>query len=161
MDFSYVSEHTVVLFEGKEQIAFSKYSEEANPNVEDTRKKVVGILLEYAYCGEQDFGIERMAKAFSAEDDGIIKKVPNGLTLDVQDGVAILRYGYKTADDQMIKGTKKAGILGYWDDENLMICASSEYSHIIESLIDMIQPNKARFAFQRTFAGSNLLVLTI
>ncbi len=52
-------------------------------------------------------------------------------------------------------------ITGYWDDGNLIICASKEYESIIEHVIDFIQPKKAKFAFRTVFGGRNLMILSV
>lgn len=37
------------------------------PTVEQIQKSILGVQLSYACCGEQDFGIALMAKAFGAK----------------------------------------------------------------------------------------------
>ena len=164
MDMTHVSGETMVLFEDESYVTFKRhaYNGEEKPAVDETRKAVKGVQLEYAFCGEQDFGIKPMLDAFGAgTKEGIITKVPKGFELDVQDDVAILKYGYWQVDTRMISAAKETGVVGAWEDNALMICASKEYQHIIEGLIDMIQPKKAKFGMRRVFAGCNLLILAI
>ncbi len=163
MDSTHVSEEIMFLLEGNETISFSSSSitPSCKPTEDQIRKKVIGIQLSYAYCGEQDFGIDPMARAFGTNSDGVIQKVPNGLTLDTENDVTILKYGRTTLSPRMIAIAKEIGMAGYWDDSNLIICAAKEYETIIENVIDFIQPNKVRFAFRTVFAGPNFMILSI
>lgn len=163
MDSTNVSEKIMFLLEGNETISFSNSSlhSSCEPTEEQLRKKVIGIQLSYAFCGEQDFGIAPMKRAFEAGSDGIINKVPNGLTLDTQDDVIILKYGSTFLSPRMLAIAKEVGMVGYWDDSNLIICSSKKYEPIIENIIDFIQPKKARFAFRSVFGGSNLMILSV
>lgn len=163
MDSTCVSPEIMFLLEGNETISFSSSSLHSSqkPAEDQLRKKVIGIQLSYAHCGEQDFGIAPMARAFGVGDDGIIKKVPKGLTLDTRDGVTILKYGSTSLSPRMLTIAKEVGMAGYWDDSNLIICSSKRYEPIIESIIDFIQPQKAKFAFRTVFGGRNLMVLSV
>lgn len=163
MDSTYVSEEIMFLLEGNETISFSNslLHSSQKPTEEQLRKKIIGIQLSYAFCGEQDFGIEPMAKAFGASSNGIIKKVPKGFTLRYANDVAILKYGSTSLSPRMIEIVKEVGVAGYWDDANLIICASREYESIIEHVIDLIQPKKAKFAFRTVFGGHNLMILSV
>lgn len=163
MDSTHVSEKIMFLLEGNENISFSNSSlhSSCEPTEEQLRKKVIGIQLSYAHCGEQDFGIAPMARAFGAGDDGIIKKVPKGLALDTRDDVTILKYGSTSLSPRMLAIAKEVGMAGYWDDSNLIICSSKKYEPIIENIIDFIQPKKAKFAFRTVFAGPNLMILSV
>ena len=163
MDSTHVSEKIMFLLEGNETISFSNSSlhSSCKPTKEQLRKKVIGILLSYAYCGDQDFGIDPMARAFGVGSDGIMKKVPKGLTLDTQDDVTILKYGSTSLSPRMIAIAKEVGISSYWDDSNLIFCSSKKYEPIIENIIDFIQPKKAKFACRTSFEGPNLMVLSV
>ena len=89
-----------------------------------------------------------------------INKVP--LEVVDADGVKAIKFGeYVNLDDRMIQGAKDAGVIGYWDDCNLIICAAPEYSFVIDSIKAMFKPKHVRFGFSRSFAGCNLLILAI
>ena len=58
--------------------------------------------------------------------------------------------------------TKKSGVVGYWDNANLIICATKEYEMLIQSCNDLIQPRKAKFAFRTVGDGTrNLMILPV
>lgn len=163
MDFYHVSDEIMFLLEGDETIRFSRSSLRPSilPTEEQLQKKVLGIQLSYAFCGEQDFGIDPMRRAFGADSDGIIKKVPSDLKLETYEDVCVLKYGSTRLAPEMIPHAREVGAAGYWDDANLIICCSKKYEKIIESIIDFIQPKKAKFAFRTLFAGPNLMILSV
>lgn len=163
MDFSHVSPETYLLTEDDRTIEFKlyRYDDGKKPSPEECKGTLKGVCLSYAFCGEQDFGIKPMATAFGATDkNGTINKVP--LELVEADGVRAIKFGnYVRLDDSMIQGAKGAGIIGYWDDSNLIICAAPEYGFVIDSIKEMFKPKHVRFGFSRSFAGGNLLILAI
>lgn len=163
MDSTHVSPEIMFLLEGNETISFSSsvLHTSIKPTEEQLQKKIIGIQLSNASCGEQAFGIDPMARAFGAGSDGIINEVPKDLTLDTQENVVILKYGSTFLSPRMLEIAKEVGVAGYWDDENLIICASKEYESIIKKVIDFIQPKKAKFAFRTVFGGRNLMVLSV
>ena len=163
MDYSHVSPKMYFLTEDERTIEFKKYryGDKSKPSPDECKGKLKGVCLAYACCGEQDFGIKYMATAFGATGkNGTINKVP--LELVETDGVRAIKFGeYARLDEIMIKGAKEAGVIGYWDDSNLIICAAPEYSFIIDSIKAMFKPKCVRFGFNRSFAGCNLLILAI
>lgn len=163
MDYSHVSPETYLLTEDDRTIEFKKYryGDENKPSPDECKGKLKGVCLSYACCGEQDFGIKPMATAFGATGkNGTINKVP--LELVEADGVRAIKFGgYARLDERMIQGAKEAGVIGYWDDSNLIICAASEYGFVIDSIKAMFKPKHVRFGFNRSFAGWNLLILAI
>ena len=60
----------------------------------------------------------------------------------------------------MLSVAKKIGMSGYWNDSNLIICASSQYLPIILSIIEFIQSQRAVFAFKITSSGKNLMIVS-
>lgn len=163
MDSTHVSPEIMFLFEGNETISFSSSSLSASqkPDENQLRKKVIGVQLAYADCGEHHGGIEPMARAFGAYPDGIITEVPKTLTLDTQNDVTILKYGSAVPHRRILEIAKEVGVAGYWDDANLIICASNKYESIIKHVKDFIQPQKAKFAFRTVFGGRNLMILSV
>ncbi len=163
MDSTHVSPEIMFLLEGNETISFSSSSLHSSQKTAENqlRKKVIGIQLSYAHCGEQHGGIEPMARAFGAYPDGIITEVPKTLTLYTQNDVIILKYGSDVPHQRMLEIAKEVGVAGYWDDANLIICASNKYESIIKHVIDFIQPQKAKFAFRTVFGGRNLMILSV
>ena len=72
-----------------------------------------------------------------------------------------MKFGADVPHPRMLKIAKEVGVAGYWDDANLIICASKQYESIIEHVIDFIQPKKAKFAFRTVFGGRNLMILSV
>ena len=122
-----------------------------------------GVCLSYAFCGEQDFGIEHMAKQFGVTGkNGTITKIPKELEIVEFKGVKAIKFGkYAELDLKVVEATMEAGVIGYWDDANLIICASQEYEFVINAIQNMFKPKHVRFAFSRSFGGYNLLILSI
>lgn len=163
MDSTHILEEIMFLLEENETISFSSSSLHSSqkPTENQLRKKVIGIQLSYAHCGEHHGGIEPMARAFGAYPDGVITEVSKALTLDTKNDVAVLKFGSDVPHPRMLEIAKEVGVTGYWDDANLIICASKEYESIIEHVIDFIQPKKAKFAFRTVFGGRNLMILSV
>ena len=163
MDPSHVSEEIMFLLDGKETFLFSRTSPEESqkPTEEQLRKDIIGVQLSYAYCGEQDFGIEPMARVFGATPNGVIHQIPKELNVYTQEDTIVLKYGSIRISPHMFDMAKRAGIVGYWDYANLVICASMEYEEIIKNVQKFIKPKKAKFAFRTVFGGRNLMILAI
>lgn len=165
MDLSHFSPKIYLLTEVGRTIEFGGHTQEdgKKPNVEECKGVLKGVCLEYACCGEQDFGIEPMAKHFGVtEKNGTITKIPNNLEIVKLDGVSAIKFGnYAELDSSVVEETKKIGVLGYWDDANFIICASPEYGCVIDSIYNMFKPKQVRFGLSRSFGGYNLLILSI
>jgi len=160
MDFGNFSPKVIIVINGEEK-AFSKYPSANKPLPEDCHGNITGIKLDYAACGEQDFGILYMARSFNLTKEGIVKKIPDNLEIINEDGVTALRYGQVCfIDHRIVNGTKKSGILGYWDDNNLFICASDEYKFLIAEIRKILIPNKCMFGFSKSFGGNDLCIVT-
>ena len=161
--FCYVSDEIMFLLEGNETIRFSRSSLRPSilPTEEQLQKKVLGIQLSYAFCGEQDFGIEPMRRAFGAGSNGIIKKIPKDFKLETYEDVYVLKYGSTILAPEMIPHTREVGAAGYWDDANLIICCSKKYEKLIKNIAAFIQPKKAKFAFRTLFSKPNLMILSV
>ena len=162
MDSTHVSERIWIRLEGDETVLFSNDSivPSCLPTKEQLRKKVTGVQLSCPFYVKQFSGIEPLKRAFGASSNGIIKKIPNELTLDIQDDVVILKYGTIYLSPHMISIAKVVGMSGYWDDSNLIICSSKEYESIIKNVADFIQSPKAVFAFRNFFGGPNLMIIS-
>ena len=164
MDSSHVSEEIMFLLEGEETILFSRTSlaKSQKPTEEQLRKDIIGVQLSYAYCGEQDFGIDPMARAFGATPKGVINQIPKDFNVYTQEDTVVLKYGSTSISPRMFDMAKEAGIVGYWDDANLIICASKEYEAIVKNMRKFIKPKKAKFAFRTVFGGRrNLMILAV
>ena len=164
MDLSHFSPETYLLTEDGRTIKFERYcrNDEKKPTVEECKGALKGVCLSYACCGEQDFGIKPMAKQFGAtEKNGTITNIPKELKIVELQGVKAIKFGsYAGLDSRIVKATLDAGVIGYWDDANFIICASSEYGFVIDSIHNMFKPKHVRFGFSRSFAGCNLLILS-
>ena len=162
MKYSHVSPEVILLKEDNKQINFKKYlyEEEKKPTPDDCKDKIKGIMLTYAFCGEQDFGIKPLEKAFGVDKKGIIKKAP--IELIEKDGVRAIKFGrYIHLNELMIKGAKNSGLIGYWDEENIIICAAPEYGFIIDSIKELIKPNRAWLGLEDLLFGNNLMIVEI
>lgn len=90
MDLSHVSPETYLLTEDDRTITFKKYrhDDEKKPVPEECKGILKGVSLSYASCGEQDFGIESMARQFGATDRyRIITKIPKELEIIESEGI--------------------------------------------------------------------------
>ncbi len=163
MDYTHVSGQFMVRLEDGTSLMFSNSSLTPSclPTEDQIQKKIIGIQWSYAFCGEQNFGIEPMEIAFDAKSDRIIKQIPKELTVDTQDDVSILKYGHTSISPLMLESAKEVGMVGYWDDSNFIICASQKYEPIIENIIDFIEPYKVKFGFRTVFGGQNLMIIPV
>lgn len=165
MDLSHVSPQTYLLTEDNRTIKFENYrhGDEKVPTPEECKCKLKGVCLAYAFCGEQDFGIRPMAEEFKATGTNMtINKIPKELEVIESNGVRAIKFGnYARLDSGMIRATMEAGVIGYWDDANFIVCASPEYSFVIDEIKAMFKPKQIRFGFSRSFGGANLLILSI
>ena len=161
MRYDHFSPKVYRLFEDERIVEFEKYPK-VKPSIDECKGKIKGICLSYAFCGEQDFGIDRLLKAFNASnEDGIINSVP--LSVETEDKVkALMYYPYGELDRKVIKGTKLAGLTGYWDKSRLVICASPEYSFVIDSIMEMIKPQHTCIGLNsQTPFDTNLVILAV
>lgn len=164
MEFGAVSPKTYLLTEDIRTITFDKYWNEGEykPKLEECMGIIKGVRLSYAFRGEQDVSIKPLLDALGVTDDyGLITKVP--LETGEEDGARFIKYGRDSKlNDNTIQAAKKVGIIGYWDDPNLMICAAPEYDFVIDSISKMFTPKKVRLGFNRG-AGNirDLLILAV
>lgn len=164
MDSTFISEEILFLLEGEECISFSNTSLHPSqlPTEEQLRKNIIGIQLSYANCGEQDGGIAPLAEAFGFGSKGIIRKIPKDFRVTEQEDVFVLKHGSISISSRMFEIAKKFGVAGYWDEANLIICASKEYEPILRAVLAFIQPEKAKFAFRSLpFGGRNLMIKSV
>jgi len=159
MEFDNFSPTVIFLIDGEEKI-FSKYPSLDIPLPHECRGKVTGVKLAYAACGEQDYGIRHMAKSFDLTKYGIIKKVPSTFEYINKEGVAAIRYGDMCyIDHRIVNGTNECGIIAYWDNNNLFICASEEYKFLILEIMEIIIPQKSMLAFSESLVGNDLCII--
>lgn len=156
MEYSHVSNYLWIRLEENELICFTQNEKESKlPSKEQVQKRVTGIEIAYACCGEQDFGIEPLLTAFHAKKDGQIQEIPETLSLKKQEKIWILKYGNTFFDPRMLSLTKEVGMTGYWDKENIVICASEPYEEIIKNIVVFLERKRAKF----TFKGPNLMII--
>lgn len=165
MDIIHVSEEVKITLreEKRENILFLNYPlrEESEPIKEKFKRKIRGVQLSYAYCREQDFGIEPMQRAFGAYPNGIITKIPDNFIVEEREEVVILKYGNTSIPSRMTEMAKNIGMVGYWDDDNLIICTSKENKQIIEGIYESIRTNKAKFTLTKERIGGQDLVIQV
>lgn len=162
MEFSHISGEVMFLLGSKETLTFSRmpYKDSSKPTPEQLREDIIGVQLSYAFCGEQDFGIEPLAKDFGAFPSGFITKIPQDFYVHSDGDIVVLKHGRLSIDPYMYDIARETGVAGYWDDENLVLCASKEYDSIIASTRNLITSRKAKFAFRTVGFGRNLLILS-
>ena len=142
----------------------TKFRDEfVKPDPEKCKGKITGVFLSYAFCGEQDFGIEPLAESFGASEknDWIMKNTPVSIAefKGIKAIMAGIDYPFNAEIIQMVK---KAGLMGCWDDESFAIFADSDYSFVIDEIAQLIKPNRTKFAFSNCFMGrQNLLILEV
>ena len=164
MNYDLISPKICFYMKNGDTLIFKRFlrNGEEKPQIERCKGEIDGILLGYAFCGEQDFGIRELAKAFDAlNEDCIIKKVP--LEIVEEQGVRAIKYGENVClNKDMIRGAKQIGVIGYWDNANFIICAAPDYGFIIDSIKEFIRPNHVAFTFERTFGGrGNLVIIAV
>ena len=165
MESSNVSSFLYILTEDRRTVKFKlyRYANEDKPSAMECKGKIRGLHLSYAYCGEQNLGIRYLAKEFGATDRKMkIKKVPSSLEIVETKNVKALLAGLKHSNwkEAMESKAIEAGVVGYWDDASLCICASNEYSFIIDAIQELLKPNRAHFAFNNIqCGGANLLIV--
>ena len=132
----------------------------AKPKPEKCKGKITGILLAYAFCGEQDFGIESMANAFGASiaNGLVIEKVP--VKIVERFGVKVIKYNIDYLfDSETLNLIGKAGMVGCWDDESIAIYADEDYNFVIDEIADFLKPNEVKFAFSDCIMGREHLLI--
>lgn len=141
---------------------FKRFPKEIpNPTPEECRGELTGFCFFYAFCGEQDFGIEPLRELFGATGDDMTITTTAPLREEIRRSVIALMAGDDiTLTDKIAQAAQHAGLVGYWDEGNFIICASKDYAFIIGQLKELIQPGHARFGFSAApFSGVNLLIL--
>ena len=164
IDFSHLSPVVSLLMEDGTEIKFNLYRAdgEVNPSPEECKGNLKGIKLSYAFCGEQDFGIKPLEEEFKVNKKGIVTKIPKDLKIDSNSYVKSIRYGKDSSLDPIISRiTRDTGIIGYWDEENLLICASQNYDFIIDKIKKLFCPKHVKFSLQANTLGYDLLILAV
>lgn len=165
MDFINISREVVLSLEGNDKIRILKNSVKSPVLLteEQKRKKILELELSYAFHSSQNDTIDYLKKAFKAEDDGIIKKVPKSkyFCIETVEDVTVLKYGNTEISPSMLGLAEKVGIVGYWDHSNLIICCSKEYKQIMNKIISMLKPFKSKFEVRMDSWGPNLKIVAI
>lgn len=133
---------------------FCKGDRANKPSVEQLSGsgKIVAIQLSYAHCEEQDHGISRIARAFKADSNGIITRLPRSkkFSFDEKHGFGILKFGRTSVDNSMFNTAMETGISGYWDDSTLIMVSSPEYTSLLKGTFDFVKPYAVQFTFKKT-----------
>lgn len=160
MDYSNVSPVVSLITANNKVIGFRKLRSDdyEKPTPDECKRKLKGICLSYAFCKEQDFGIQVLEEAFKISADGTIHDAPFEVIESKK--VKAIVYGKSIAlNDEMIKGAILSGIIGYWDSENVIICASLEYGFVIDEIKEFIKPEFAKIGFTSGYNGGENLVI--
>lgn len=164
IDFSHLSPVVSLLMEDGTEIKFNLYRAdgEVNPSPEECKGNLKGIKLSYAFCGEQDFGIKPLEEEFKVNKKGIVTKIPKDLKIDSNSYVKAIMYGKTSNLDPLTsKIAKDTGVVGYWDEENLLICASQNYGFVIDKIKKLFCPKHIKFSLQANTLGYDLLILAV
>ena len=164
MNHDLLSPRIYLFMKNGRNVVFKRFlrTGEEKPSVESCRGEITGITLAYAFCGEQDYGIRPLAKAFDAlNEKAVMRKVP--LEIVSREDYKAIKYGDDVdLNENLIRTTKQSGVVGYWDQANIIICAAPEYSFIIDAIAEFIKPNHTAFAFEEFFGGrGNLVIMSV
>lgn len=162
IDSTHLSPVVCLLMEDGREIEFKLYRHdgEINPSSKECKGRIRKIRLSYAFCGEQDFGIESLEDNFKVKKNGIITKIPKDLEVITNENVKAIRYGELARTDPLLERyAKDTGVIGYWDDANLFICASHEYGFVIDEIYKLFCPKHVKFALKANSLGYDLIIL--
>ena len=143
-------------------VEFRRYPKKdfPKPLPKDCQGPITGVCLNYAFCGEQDFGISPILQAFGAYDKNMVMARTPVEIIETKNMKAMVFGEDIYLTDKVNKATKEAGVIGYWDKSNFAICACDEYGFIIDELRKLVKPKNARFSYSETFGGRcNLLIV--
>lgn len=134
------------------------------PNSTDEKKEVVGFILDYAFTGEQDGGIEKLAEKFQANNDtGVINKVPKDLSIVEENDFCILKISDKKIDfenEYGLKKLKEAKLIGYWSKLDLILICYKEYRFILEAVLKLLKKRKITRIFTKYRVMGTVLVVS-
>lgn len=161
-DVQSLSQKAGLLMEGERQVDFKlhRIDEDEKPSVDECKGKICLVYLGYAFMGEQDFGIDDLREKFGIQKgETLIRKIPKDLKVIEKDGVKAIKSGhYVDLDEMMVKATLQAGLAGTWDDEAFIICASNEYSFLIDYIVEKLKPGEAKIGLSYNFFGPNFVI---
>ena len=164
IDSTHLSPVVSLLMEDGREIEFKLYRHdgEINPSSKECKGRIRKIRLSYAFCGEQDFGIKPLEEKFKVNKKGIVTKIPKDLKIDSNSYVKAIMYGKTSNLDPLTsKIAKDTGVVGYWDEENLLICASQNYGFVIDKIKKLFCPKHIKFSLQANTLGYDLLILAV
>ena len=163
MDFLDISGEVEILLEGNEKMRFLKKSIKTPfiPSEEQIQKKILGIELSYSFYRWQDNEISRIKKAFGADKDGIIRKMPKGFIIETFEDICILKYGSREIAPGMLGLTEKVGITGYWDNANIIICILKKYEPLFNNIQKMFRKNGGKFDIRLDSWGPNFRIISL
>ena len=154
----HMSKEIKFVLEGNEIISFSNsfLTPRCLPTQAQLRKKIISMELSHPFYNECDLQVEKIAKAFDVGEDGIIKKIPNEFVLHTQDNIIILKSSSILVETYILEWTEVFGIVGCWDQTDIIICSSQEYKPIMENVIDFMQPQRAKFTLRPYRVGFSI-----
>ncbi len=131
------------------------------PTQEQLQEEITSIQFAYSYSPKQDVPLSELNSAFGVGEDGIVTRIPNDLTSYIQDDVIILKYGCMKIDSYMLSIAGLIGLIGCWDSENLIFCATKGNNQMIKNILNFLQPNKVRFDFCSSYIGHDFIITSI
>ncbi len=161
MEIRFLSPETTLIMENGKQLTFKL--EEKKPSPKECNEILKGISLKSTLGAIKFLGIRIMEERFGVNEKGLeINKLPKDFEVVESQGVKAIRTGgYMCLDNEMIDVTNKAGIVGMWDFEEFIICASKEYSFVIDAILEMIKPEKTRLDLEKLSDGFRFTIYSI
>ncbi len=142
-----VSTETKFIF-GDEAIVFSDKKVVPKFDESKMRMKLTGIQLQHEFSREKDGNIIPILKAFGADFNGVIKTIPENLTIEIIDDAIVLKYGKIRVSKYILNKARKHGVSNYWDASRIVICAAGNYKDLIWKAADLIEPKKVRISLE-------------
>lgn len=163
MDFLYISPEVKILFEDNEELRVLKKSihSEIEISAEQCQKKVLEIELSNSFYRHQDNNILNLKKSFNMSADGVINKIPKNYYIETVENVMILKIGNTEITPGMIGLAEKVGVVGYWDNANIIICVSKQYKSLFENIRRLFTCFQTRLKISCDSWGPNLKIIAM
>ena len=161
MDFLYISPEVKILFEDNEELRILKKQIYSHTKIseEQCKKRIIEIELSTAFYRHQDNQIIHLKKSFNMSHDGVINAIPKTYRIETVDNVMVLKIGNTEITPSMIGLAEKVGVVGYWDNANIIICVSEQYKLLFENIRRLFVCFQTRLKISKDFWGPNLKIM--
>ena len=161
MDFLYISPEVKILFEDNEELRILKKQIHSHTKIseEQCKKRIIEIELSNAFYRHQDNQISYLKKAFKMSHDGVINEIPKTYSIETVDNVRILKIGITEITPSMLGLAEKVGVVGYWDNANIIICVSEQYKLLFENIRQLFICFQTRLKISKDSWGPNLKIM--